>query len=344
MKYIRSVFIRLKNNSVTLILIGLLIILLFTMGVMDKNFLTGSNFSSIASQIPELGILTLAMMITMITGGINLSIVASANLSSILMGLLVIRFAEDSVVPMPFAIAITIVVGLGVSAIIGLINGLVIVKLRVTPMVATLSTQLLIDGVSIAITKGYVVNGIPQEFMQIAATQVFKIPLVFIVFIACSLAVALMLYKTPMGKSLYMYGSNNVATAFSGVNCNRLIIDNYILSNVLAGVTAVIMLARFNSASVGYSTSYLLQTVLICVLGGLNPNGGNGRVFDVLLAVIVLRLVSNGFNLLSISSYLTTAIWGLLLLAVLAIRTNDGKTRKGSVLIKTSSIKGGKKE
>jgi ribose/xylose/arabinose/galactoside ABC-type transport system permease subunit len=117
-----------------------------------------------------------------------------------------------------------------------------------------------------------------------------------------------------------MIGSNIKATSFSGINTNKVTIFVYMISGLLAGIASLIMIARFNSAKAGYGSSYLLVTVLVSVLGGINPNGGFGKVSGVFLGLILLQVISSGLNLLGISQFLTLALWGALLLGVEALR------------------------
>ena len=115
---------------------------------------------------------------------------------------------------------------------------------------------------------------------------------------------------TTLGRSLYLIGSNRQATRFSGVNTARVQIAVYILSALLGWGAALLMMAKFSSAKAGYGRSYLLVTILASVLGGINPDGGFGRILGLVLALIVLQMLESGLNLLGVSSYLIMALWG----------------------------------
>jgi simple sugar transport system permease protein len=138
------------------------------------------------------------------------------------------------------------------------------------------------------------------------------------VFAACALPVAILMSRSPFGLSVSMLGSNERATFFSGVDTRRTLLKVYVLSSVLACVAGVILMARFNSANASYGGSYLLITVLACVLGGVDPSGGFGRTGGVVLALAILQVISSAFNVLGFNPFLALAVWGLVLIGTSA--------------------------
>jgi ribose/xylose/arabinose/galactoside ABC-type transport system permease subunit len=293
------------------------------------NFLSAGNFGSLASQLPELGLLSLAMMVAMISAGINLSIISTANLVGVVMVLIFKAFgpaAAAAALTIPLIVA-TIAVGLLMAVLLGLFNGYLIAYLKITPVLATLGTMILYEGLTLAITKGYVLSGTPDEFVAISQSTFLGVPYLLLVFAVIAVAVAYVLERRPFGRQLHMLGSNATATRFSAVNVNLVILKTYMLSSLLAGVAAVIMLSRFNSANARQGTSLLLVTVLIAVLGGTDPDGGFGKVLGLVLALLIMQCITSGLNLLGISAFLTLAIWGSLLIAVIAYRLFQNRTR-----------------
>ncbi len=286
-----------------------------------RQFLTLGNFQSMAFQLPELGLLSMAMMVTMLTGGINLSIIATANMTGIVTALILTR-AIDPAAPPPGAfgfVILAIAAGLATALIIGLINGVLIAGLNVSPILATLGMMTLINGLTIVITKGYVISGLPKAVRFIGNGTIVSIPFCTIIFALCAFALAVTLNRTPLGFNIYMLGSNPTASCFSGVNNRAVLFKTYLLSSLYAGIAAMIMISRFNSAKAGYGESYLLVTVLASVLGGTSASGGFGRVAGIVIALIILQIVSSGFNLLRVSSFLTIAIWGIIIIVVMVV-------------------------
>jgi simple sugar transport system permease protein len=132
--------------------------------------------------------------------------------------------------------------------------------------------------------------------------------------------VAVILGYTPFGVRLYMVGSNVTASTFSCIPIKTVIVQTYVVSGLLSGLAGIVMISRFNSANVGYGSSYLLLTILISVLGGVSPSGGFGKVVGVVLALLILQFLSSGLNLLGMSAFITVAFWGITLILVIAYR------------------------
>lgn len=301
------------------LLLGMLLTIVALISFMDADFLRFRSLQSIAFQFPEMGILTLSMMITMITGGINLSCIASANLSGILMAMIITSNIPEGGDNLPVVI-LAIVVGILASVLVGYANGLIIAYLKVPAILATLGMQMLVNGITLVITRGNIIAGYPKSFSFLGNGDVFGIPMPLIIFAISVLILSFILKKMPIGVHTYMFGTNVSATKFSGVNTNAMLLKVYSLSGLFVGIAAVVLTSRFNSASAGYAESYLLLTVLIAVLGGISPNGGKGRVSGMVLSVIILQVISSGLNLLRVSQYLTTALWGVILILALVIR------------------------
>ena len=295
-----------------------LTLILFSVSLPGK-FFSLSNFSSIAFQLPELGILTMAMAITMLSGGINLSIIANANLSGIVMATIMTNMMVTPDGGAFWIVLLAIVAGLGVSALVGVANGLIVAYIGVSPILTTLGTMTLVNGISILSTKGYVISGLPQEMLVVGNEAFLGIPIPFIIFAVIAVALGFWLKNTPSGISNYLIGSNETATDYSGVNTKKVLMKNYIISGLLSGVAAMIMISRFNSARAGYAESYLLITVLATVFGGFDPNGGFGKIGGLVLSLFILQMVASGLNLLNISSFIAVTLWGAILIAVMIL-------------------------
>ena len=305
-------------------------ILLFTFLVMwamnPVRFLALNNLKSMAFQLPELGFLSLAMMVTMVTGGINLSIIATTNLSGIAAAL-AMKAAEAHGAG-PFAVvAVALLVALAVSAAVGLVNGWLVAFVEVSPILATLGVMTLLNGVSILVTKGYVISEFPESFRFVGNGQVLGLPVPILLFALAAAAMGLLLSRTAFGSELYMVGTNPTATRFAGVDNRRILVQTYLLSGALCGLAAIVMISRFNSAKSDYGASYLLVTVLAAVLGGTSVFGGFGKVLGLVLALVTLQLLSSGLNLLQANAFLTRALWGLVLILVMVIN-HTTETRK----------------
>ena len=271
-----------------------------------------------AYQIPEFGILALSMMLVIMTGGMNLSLTFSAALGMIIGGLVMSNLYTANHGAL-LAVTVGIATMLGIAALCGLFNGWVIALFGVTPMIATLGSSTLFEGICLNITHGGAISGFPMTFIAIGNSTFLKIPIPMWIFFIVVVFCWLLLERSKLGKSIEIIGCNPIAARYSGIRVKRVLIKTYLIGGILAGIAAMIMASRYNSAKESYGSSYLLQSVAACVLGGTDINGGSGKVAGTIIAVLILQVISSGLNIFGLNRYLTTVITGLVLIAVLAI-------------------------
>jgi simple sugar transport system permease protein len=308
-----------KNSELIVLILVLAGVLVMMLSLNGPSFFKLGNIQSMAFQMPELGVLSLAMMIAMLTSGINLSIIASTNLSGIVMALIMTRMAPEGGNALG-VVLLALLAGVLVSALIGLLNGWLIAYLDISPILATLGTMIMVGGLAIVLTKGYVISGFPKEMLFLGNGMILGIPVPLLILLACAGILALILGRMPLGTRIYLFGSNPTATFYSGVNNKAVLMRVYLISGLLTSVAAMIMIARFNSAKADYGESYLLLTILASVLGGVNAAGGFGRVSGLVVALIILQIISSGLNLFGVSAFLTVALWGAILIFVMVIK------------------------
>lgn len=311
----------LRRNKMQYFLVGFLLLLIIFMSTLAPGkFLTVRNFKNMGMQMAEFGILAIAMSVVIMTGGINLSLVNSAMLSAIV-GSFVMRMLYNGGDGMAevLVIAIGIAVILAMSVVCGLVNGFFVAGIGVVPMLVTLGTQTMFNGISLNITRGSAISGLPKLFTRIGAGSIGSFPYTMIIYIAVILVAYFLIERTPWGISIYMVGGNEKATRYSGINTKRTLMLVYICSAVLAGVAGILMTSRYNSARADYGSSYTMQAVAATVLGGSSINGGSGHVMGTVIAVAILQVLSSGFNIIGINRNITDIITGLILVVVLSI-------------------------
>jgi simple sugar transport system permease protein len=281
-------------------------------------FLSSANLRSMAFQVPEIALLALAILVAMLTGGIDLSIIGVMNLAAILGGM----FLSSSLgMSTWLQILLTIVIVLATGLACGLINGLLISRLGIVPILATLGTWQVFSGIGVVLTGGAAVYGFPASFANIGNDSWLGIPIPLYILLLLSVALAFTLNRSRYGHSLFMLGSNPKAGRFAGLPSGKLILFTYMVAGLLASASGVIVMSRVNSIRVDFGSSYLLLAILIAVLGGVNPYGGFGKVGGVILAVLTLQFVSSGLNLLRFSNFAREVVWGGLLLAVMVVNS-----------------------
>lgn len=305
------------DNSIKTLWLLIIAVLVIMAILAPGDYFTFQNVRSMVFQFPEYGIMAFGMMICMISGGIDLSLVGIANLTGII-SVEVVLHLEGAVGFAPSFI-LGIIAALAVGAICGLFNGFMIGYLKIPAMLVTLCGLELFKGLGEAITTGPALTGLPDAYKLLGNGDFFSIPYVIIPFLIVVIAVSFIMKSTVYGQQVYFMGTNNEAARYSGINCFRTTELTYMISGILGGICGVIITSHFNSAKSDYGTSYTLLTLLIVVLGGLNPDGGRGRVSGVLLAIILLQLIGNAFSILQLDSSLKQLVYGILLIGSLLV-------------------------
>lgn len=303
-------------------LFALLVLLVAFFSLVEPTtFPRGTTLQALMFQVPELGLLSLAMAIPLISGGINLAIIATANLSGLLMAwiLVAVMPPEAAGAELAWWLLLALASGLALCAIVGVVTGVLVAVVGVHPILVTLGTMTLLHGVGIYFTRGRTLSGFPEPLIVVANETLLGVPISFMLFTLVAVAVHVFLTRTALGIRIHMIGSNPEATRFSGVDIRRVLVSVYLLSSLLCWLAAVVMMARFNAAGADIAQSYLLITILAAILGGIDPYGGFGRIAGLFLALIVLQVIASGFNIMGLSPHLALASWGLILLVVIAI-------------------------
>ena len=304
----------------------MVLILLVAIGVFSilspSVFLTGLNLQNMLLAVAEIGILSIAMMISMVTGGIDLSLVAIANLCAITVSTLYTSSALGGTEQWG---PVIILIGLGVGLLCGLVNGVLIAYVGVTPILATLGTMQIFNGLAVVWTGGKTLYGSPEALTAFGKTAVAGVPLLFIVFGLVALLVGFILNRSPLGLSLSLEGSNGTAARFSGIRSSRILLSSYLLTGFLGSLTGIVFIARNPTASADYGASYVLLVIVIAVLGGTNPNGGFATVGGVFLAALTLQVVQSGFTSMRLSAFQYSIAQGVILIGVLVLDCVDWK-------------------
>lgn len=301
-------------GGLSLVLVALVVLF----SLLSDRFFSQSTFTSIAFQLPELGLLALAMLIPILSGGLNLAITYTANMSALVLAWTLQAGGGPDAGMWVFLMGCVAAIATG--ALIGAVMGVVIAYTGAHPILVSLSMMIFLRGLGEFLTRGGDVSGFPRYAVLMGQGTFFGIPVPLIIFAGCVLLCILVLQRTRLGFSIYMLGSNAEATRYSGVNTHRSLTMVYVLSGILCAIAGIVMMTRFNSVRVGHGEAYLLIAVLACFLGRVDPFGGFGRVLPVVFALVILQVIGSGLNLLGTNQHLATALWGGILIAVMVIR------------------------
>lgn len=320
-----------EGNLWRLLIIVVLLFAAFSLA-RPENFPTLQNVRSMAFQASELGILAIAVGLTMLTGGIDLSINSTANLTGILAALVLTTLLPNDPTTADLALAITValVIATLTGFLCGLFNGVLVAFVGIPPILATLGTFILYEGIGTAITGGPTVSG--QGVLSfIGSGTVAGFPTPLLILLALALLITVILNRSKYGFEVYLLGTNETASQFSGINNRRVLLTTYIASGLLSAVAGIIVLGRTDSASVNFGNTYVLLAIFIAVLGGIDPYGGSGRMVGVLLALTALQILSTGLNLVlrefTGANFFKEFAWGALLLIVLVVNHYINKRR-----------------
>ncbi|CAB4814752.1 unannotated protein [freshwater metagenome] len=293
---------------------------LLMFSILSPNiFFSPNNFKSMSYQVPEIAILSIAVMLSMLTGGIDLSIVSISNAAALVAAWVMRSHSDSTGSESLMWIIIACVLGIVVGLIAGGINSILVAKLDVTPILATLATMTLFNGIAIGMTDGVSVSGLPEAFMRVGNGTFFGIPTPFILMIIIAGAVGVWINRTTLGLKVFLVGTNRKAAQYSVMGDRKVIAWVYLVSGFLSALAGLIIASRTSAASPDFGSSYILLAIVIVVLGGVNPMGGFGTVTGVILATVVLQMVASGFNALRFSQFFYLAAQGGVLIFVMIL-------------------------
>jgi len=307
------------------ILLALVVILFLILSILAPNtFPTGRNLVSMARQMAPIGLLSLAIAMAFLIGAIDLSIVAVANAAAISTAISIT--ALESTLG-GGATYLGVVIGMVIGLAAGLINGLLVAHLKVHPIPITLGTLTLFTGISTGVTKGSTQYGTGS--LSILGTGKFLgIPINFLLFVLVMYGFAFLASKTRFGFKMYTVGASERVSIFSRMNVARVQVLTYMFCGLISAFAGILMFAETNAANVSFGDSFLIQAILIAVVSGMNPYGGQGRLILIIPAVAIMQQIQSGINLaFSGWSSVTFAAqygWGIMLLLVLALGQRQG--------------------
>ena len=240
-----------KDSYMTRLIIVFLLLLIFFAAVRPGPFFAVRTWQSMAVQFPEFGLMSLGVMFTMFTAGIDLSVVAIANVTSICAALTLRSMLGSAVTPSSMGMATLIALGvaLAVGVVCGLINGTLVAVLKIPPILATLGTLELFGGVALILTQGKPVSGVPAAFGAVFTGKVAGlVPIPLVVFLVCAAVAGAIVAFTGFGTTILMLGTNDTAARFSGLKVKSLLIRTYVLSGVMAAMAAIVLEVTFRVA------------------------------------------------------------------------------------------------
>lgn len=310
-----------KNHQIRLSKYGIYIafVLIFAaISFATPKFLTPSNMMTVLRQISFNGMVALGMTFIIITGGIDLS--AGALLC--LAGLVSAHYSvAGSEAELPILAAV--LAGVGAATIFGLLNGLIVAKGKLPAFIVTMATMTIVRGICLVFSDGRPITGLNDTYKAIGQGSLISIPTPVIIFGALIIISVILLQYSRYGRHVYAVGGNTKAAIASGIHADRIKASVYLIGGVICGIAGVALTSRLNAASPQAADGYELDAIAAAVIGGTSLSGGRGTVIGTIIGALLIGIISNGLDILNVSSYYQKIIKGcIILLAVFLDRKN----------------------
>ena len=277
------------------------IVVVVILSIVSPSFLTWRNLLNIVRQSSVHGVMAIGMTFVILTAGIDLSVGSILALT----GVLCASF-EHAGLP----VLLIVIATLGIGALIGSLNGLIITKGKVTPFVVTLGMMSVARGLAHIYTDGQPISGFGDAFRDIGAGDLFWLPVPIIIFVFTLLIAAVVLRNTRLGRYTYAIGGNEEAVWLSGIKVDRIKIVAYAISGLTAALGAIILTSRLNAGESIAGVGYELDVIASVVIGGTSLMGGRGSVWGTFVGALLIGAINNGMNLLTIPSYWQLVVKG----------------------------------
>jgi ribose transport system permease protein len=279
-----------------------LVLMCIALWTSNSDFLGASNIVNTSRQISMLGILSIGIAFVIITGGIDLSIGSVVGLT----GVIIARVSSTQTGGLSYPLWVGITVALIAAVVVGVIQGLLITRLKLQPFIVTLGFMLLIRGVSQTIVDGGVISMGDSPLLNLASGGLLHIgrdPIIgwpLLIFGTVAAVGAYVLHYTVLGRYIYAIGGNRDAARYSGINVNRVELLTYVISAGAAGIAGICYSAYIGQMNQKVGESYELYAIAAAVLGGCSLRGGEGTIFGILIGASMMRVIDNGINMFQV--------------------------------------------
>jgi ribose transport system permease protein len=304
-------------------IIALLVMIVVFSVVSPKAFPTVSNFTNVLNQASLTMIIAAGLTIAVIVGELDLSIGFAASLH----GILVTGLIVSNQLPIPLAAAIVIAIG----AVIGLVNGLIVTKIKVNSVIATLGVGTILTGLAFAYSAGVpIVAGVPEEFLQLSLGRwLFGIPNNIVVMALVLGALWLLVERTSLGQEIQAVGGNPVAARLAGIDVDRIKILGFIISGACAALTGILLASRLGSGTASAADSYLLTAFAAVFLGSATLRDGEFHVLGTLIGALIIAFGFNGLNIFGAPTFSQYVLQGAILIVAVGL-SSLGRSISGS--------------
>ncbi|MEP2533343.1 ABC transporter permease [Shimia sp.] len=312
------------------ILAGAILCLLLIIATRFSGFVAPNNLIAVFTDTSPLMILAVGQMAVILSRCIDLSVAANLALTGMVCAMINVA-APD------LPVAVILVVSLIMGAALGAINGILVWKLSIPPIVVTLGTMTIFRGIIFLLTEGKWINAHEMSpiFTGFPRTSVLGMPVLGWIAIVVAGVMIVVMARTTLGRSIYAVGGNPHAAVYTGINVGKTQFAAFVISGMLAGLTGYLWVARYSVAYVDIAGGFELDVVAACVIGGVSIAGGAGTVVGTLLGALFLGVVKNALPVVDISPFWQLAISGAAIIIAVAFNAQSGRS-KGRVILKSA--------
>lgn len=291
-------------------ILGIFAILVVGLTVLKPVFLTPDNLINVIRQVSITAIIGIGMTFVLISGEIDLSVGSIAALS----GIIVTMSLKDG-----FPMIVAILLAMGAGALCGLVNGGIHVYARIPSFIVTMGMLNIARGLVLVITNSYPVTGLPDSFKVIGRGYVGFLPVPVIIMLICYILGYIVLKYIKFGRSIFAIGGNIEAARLSGISVNRNKILIYVLCGATAAIGGIVLASRMFSGQPSAGDGLELNAIAACVIGGTSTTGGKGRIWGTFLGALIMGIITNGMNLLNISTNWQLIVQGAIIIIAVGL-------------------------
>ncbi len=286
-----------------------LVLALLLISLFSPQYLSIDNALVVALQVSFIGIASIGTAFLIISGNIDLSIGSQYALCAVLAALA----AKELPAPMAW------LAGILLGAILGLMNGLMVWRISISPIIVTLGTLTIFRGIALRVTNGFGVRGVPKAFSWLGQAKFLAIPSPVWTLIVLAVMAHLILQYTTQGRHLFAFGGNRQAAEAAGIDGRRLVLASFAVNGALVGLSAVLAASRFGTAAPTFGVGFELDVIAAVILGGVAFTGGEGSIIGVVLAVILLGVINSGLISTGIDPHYAQMVKGAALVVAVTL-------------------------
>jgi ribose transport system permease protein len=305
---------------------GVFIVMVLFFSLTSKSFFSPLNLINVGRQVSMLGIAAVGMTFVLLLGGIDLSVGSQITFVNVIGALLMAKLGID-----PAIASILVII---MATMVGAFNGLVVSKIKMPPLIVTMATMSILEGLAFIISGGLPIFGFPESFSILGQGYMGPVPIPVVIMVIIFATGSFVLNHTYFGRYFYAVGGNEEAALFSGINVDRVKILAYTLAGLFAGIAGIVMLSRTNSGQPLAGKGFEFQVLTAVVLGGVSVTGGSGRISNVVAGVLIIGVLNNGLLLMKVDSYAQMVAMGVVLLLAVGIDClqKTAKGKKGKII------------